>query len=125
MKPPNVKQRLTPKRPRRHVENDDFGSFARRIIQAYGRRVARGDIEALRALRELQSEVDAALDVGVAGLRREGFSWAEIGGRVGMSKQAAYQQWAAAAARLADQLEADTVAEDEDLAAELDEAARA
>jgi hypothetical protein len=39
-----------PARPRRRdvVENDDFAAFARRIIRAHGKRVATGDVEALR-----------------------------------------------------------------------------
>lgn len=88
-----VKPGLTRKRPRRVVENDDFGAFAARIVAAYGRRVARGDIEALTALSELHGEVEQALAVGVAGLRREGWSWTEIGRRFGITKQAAFQRW--------------------------------
>jgi hypothetical protein len=42
-----VKPRLTAHRARRAVENDDFAAFARRILAAYARRVASGDVEAL------------------------------------------------------------------------------
>ena len=42
-----VNRSLTPKRARRLVENDDYAAFARRILRAYARRVADGDIDAL------------------------------------------------------------------------------
>jgi hypothetical protein len=42
----SVKARLTPKRPRRQIENDEYGAFARRVPRAY-RRVGDGDVEAL------------------------------------------------------------------------------
>ena len=81
------------RRSRPVVENDDFGAFARRIVAAYGRRVAAGDPDALRALVALGSDVDAAIGAGVAGLRAAGYSWADIAGRLGMSRQAAQQRW--------------------------------
>ena len=53
-----VKPGLTPnraskrgKRAKRQVENDQFDAFVRRILAAYARRVATGDIEALRIWR--------------------------------------------------------------------------
>ena len=45
--PDTVKARLTPKRPRRQVENDDYAVFIRRILRAYSRRAGDSDIEAL------------------------------------------------------------------------------
>jgi hypothetical protein len=60
------------------VENDDYGAFARRIVAAHGRRIAAGD-------------------VAVAGLRRVGYSWAEIASRLGITRQAAQQRWGNAA----------------------------
>jgi hypothetical protein len=38
-----------PPRPRRRdvVENDEYAAFVRRIVRAYARRVATGDVEAL------------------------------------------------------------------------------
>ena len=44
-----VKKPLTPKRPYRVVENDEYAAFLRRVIRAYSRRVAAGDIEAIAA----------------------------------------------------------------------------
>ncbi|WBB65755.1 hypothetical protein [Micromonospora sp. WMMD812] len=91
-----VKASLTrlPRQKRRSVvENDEFAAFARRIIRAHGRRVAAGDVEALRDLVALSSSIDDAIGDAVMGLRAFGYSWSEIGQRLGISKQAAQQRW--------------------------------
>jgi DNA-directed RNA polymerase specialized sigma24 family protein len=75
------------------VENREFDAFARRIVRAYARRVAEGDIEALPALRDLASTVDTALCEAVSGLRGFGYSWAEIAARLGVSRQAVQMRW--------------------------------
>ncbi len=83
------------KRARRHVETAQFDAFARRIIRAYGRRVAAGDVEALASMVTLSAEVDAMLRLAVAGLRAKpySYSWDEIARRLGVSKQAAQQRY--------------------------------
>lgn len=75
------------------VENREFNAFARRIIRAYGRRVAEGDVDALPELIELSASLDEAITNAVKGLRSFGYSWTEIAERVGMSRQAAQQRW--------------------------------
>jgi hypothetical protein len=75
------------------VENREFNAFARRIIRAYGKRVAEGDVDALPELIQLSASVDEAITNAVKGLRAFGYSWADIGDRVGMSRQAAQQRW--------------------------------
>jgi hypothetical protein len=94
-RPGTVKARLTPKRPRRQVENDEYGAFVRRVLRAYSRRVGDGDVEALVLLVGLAEEIDAAMAEAVKGLRARGYSWAEIGSRLGVSRQAAQQRWGA------------------------------
>jgi hypothetical protein len=100
-----VNPALTPNRPnrprptrRRHrrtvVENDDYARFVRRVITAYGRRIASGDIEGLTALAELAHELDDVLEHAILGLRDSGFSWNDIATRLGVSRQAAHQRWA-------------------------------
>src|SRR4051812_19067320 len=86
---------MKPTAPRRHrvVENDEYAAFTRRIIAAHARRVATGDVEALRDLAALSADLDAALIAAVEGLRAFGYSWAEIGTRLGISRQAAQQRW--------------------------------
>ena len=92
-----VNRPLTPSIPRQKrrdvVENDAFAAFARRIIRAHGRRVGTGDVEALRDLVALSSVIDDAIGEAVIGLRAFGYSWAEIGSRLGISRQAAQQRW--------------------------------
>jgi hypothetical protein len=89
-----VKRTLTPKQRRRDVvENDEYAAFARRIVRAHGRRVASGDIEALRDLLALAREIDQATDTAVCGLRQFGYSWGEIATRIGVTRQAAQQRW--------------------------------
>ena len=76
---------LTAKRPRRQVENDEYS--------AYSRRVGGGDIEALALLAGLSEKIDAAMAEAVKGLRAHGYSGAEIGCRLGITRQAAQQRW--------------------------------
>jgi hypothetical protein len=88
-----VKSAFTRNRRRRVVENDEYAAFIRRAVRAYGRRVAHGDIEALRDLITLATELETATDTAVAGLRAFGYSWGEIAHRIGVTRQAAWQRW--------------------------------
>ena len=90
-----VKTRLTPKRAGRQVENDEYSAFVRRILRAYARRVGEGDVEALALMLGLADELDTAIAEAVKGLRGCGYSWAEIGVRLGITRQAAQQRWGA------------------------------
>jgi hypothetical protein len=47
----------------------------------------------VRDLVALADDVDRATDVAVAGLRRAGYSWAEVASRLGIARQAAQQRW--------------------------------
>ena len=91
-RPDTVKAGLTPKRPRRQVENDEYAAFGRRILRAYGRRVGDGDVEALALMLGLAEEIDTAIAEAVKGLRAHGYSWAEISSRLGITRQAAQQR---------------------------------
>jgi hypothetical protein len=105
MSVPAVNPTLTPNRPNRPhptrasrtvrnvVENDDYAAFTRRILAAHGRRIARGDIEGIAALAEIAISLDTALSTAVAGLRANGYSWADIATRLGVTRQAAQQRW--------------------------------
>jgi hypothetical protein len=86
-----------PSTPRRRdvVENDEYAAFARRIVRAYARRIASGDVEALTDMVALSSVLDDAIGEAVTGLRTHGYSWAEIAARLGISRQAAQQRWGA------------------------------
>ena len=91
--PDTVKNPLTPKRAGRVRENDEYAAFARRVLRAYARRVATGDVEALTLMTDLADEIDTAISQAVKGLRAFGYSWAEIGSRLGITRQAAQQRW--------------------------------
>jgi hypothetical protein len=86
-----VKKRLTPSRV---VENYDYAAFLRRVVRAYSRRVAAGDIEAVPDMVRLCDDVDAAIRYAITELRSKyGYSWADIGLRLGVTRQAAQQRW--------------------------------
>ena len=74
-------------------DNREFAAFSRRIMRAYARRVATADPAALVELVRLRADVDDAIAAAVEGLRAEGFSWAEIGRELRMTRQAAYQRF--------------------------------
>jgi hypothetical protein len=75
------------------TEADKFGAFARRIMRAYGRRVADRDIEGLKGLVDLRTELDDQIRASAKALQEQGYSWAEIGRVLGISKQAAQQRF--------------------------------
>jgi hypothetical protein len=91
-----VNGHLTPKRARPAVENDAYAAFTHRILRAYARRVATGDLEALTLMTGLADDIDNAIRDAVLGLRGVGYSWAEIGSRLGVTRQAAQQRWGGA-----------------------------
>jgi len=81
------------------MENDEYGAFVRRSLRAYGRRVGEGDVEALALMPGLADEIETAVAEAVKGLRTCGYSWAEIGSRLGITRQAAQQRWRSTLAR--------------------------
>jgi len=84
---------LTPNRRRPVTENSEYAAFARRILRAYSRRIATGDVESLTHLISLADDINEAIQQAVNGLRSAGYSWAEIGDRLGITRQAAQQRW--------------------------------
>lgn len=81
--------------PVRVIEPAAYGGFARRIIRAMGRRCAESDPYQLGHLLALRSDVDSAIAVAVAGLRAEGYSWADIARPLGITRQGARQVYGA------------------------------
>ena len=90
---PAVKRALTPRRRPRVTENDQYAAFARRVMRAWARRVAAGDIDAIADMAAAAGELDDAMRQAVTGLRGKGYSWAEIAARLGVTRQAAQQRW--------------------------------
>ena len=90
---PTVNRFLTPKRPRRVIENDEYAAFIRRVIRAYSRRIATGDIDAIADMAAAADHLDKAIADAITGLRATGYSWADIAARLGITRQAAQQRW--------------------------------
>jgi hypothetical protein len=84
---------LTPKRRKPVTENSEYAAFARRVLWAYSRRIAAGDVESLTHMISLADDINDAITQAVHGLRATGYSWAEIGSRLGVTRQAAQQRW--------------------------------
>ncbi len=58
----NTDNRRLSRNPRRDVvENDEYAAFTRRVVRAYSRRVAAGDIEALASMVTLAADVEHAI----------------------------------------------------------------
>jgi hypothetical protein len=91
-----VNKPLTPKRRSRVIENDEYAAFLRRVIRAYSRRVATGDIEAITDMADLADHLDQAIRHAITGLRAYGYSWADIAARLGITRQGAQQRWGTA-----------------------------
>jgi hypothetical protein len=93
-RPSAVNGSLTPNRRRRLVENDEYAAFVRRVIAAYSRRVAAGDIDAIADMAATAQLFDTAIRDAITGLRHHhGHSWADIAVRLGVTRQAAQQRW--------------------------------
>ena len=93
----SVKRRLTVKRERKLPE---YCSMVRRVLRAHGRRVGDADPEDLTDLVALRVELDKAIAVAIMGQRRAGFSWADIGRGLGVTRQAAQMTWGRAVEEL-------------------------
>ena len=88
-----VKTPLTRKRRKRRVENDAYADFLRRALSGYTRRVGQGDIDAIASFNALVAEAGEQLAEAVFLLRVRGYSWTDIGIRLGTTRQAAQQRW--------------------------------
>src|SRR5438477_852786 len=97
-----VKKPLTSKRPYRVVENDEYAAFLRRVIRAYSRRVASGDIEAITTMAALVDHLEDATRQAITELRGFGYSWADIAMRLGITRQGAQQRWGDTPAHVTD-----------------------
>jgi hypothetical protein len=95
----HCQRRIDAKRRGPVTQNSDYAKFARRILRAYCRRIATGDIESLTHLISLADDINGAIQQAVNGIRAAGYSWAEIGGRLAITRQAAQQRWRRPTAR--------------------------
>lgn len=75
------------------VETPEFGKAVKRMLRAYGRRVADADDVDLAELAAMRDVVDQVIGHAVAGQRARGASWSEIGRALGVSKQTAHERY--------------------------------
>ncbi|WP_217182594.1 hypothetical protein [Streptomyces sp. AC495_CC817] len=83
---------------RREIETSEYLSFVRRALRAAGERVADCDPFDLAELLTIRESVEVAITTAVVGLRSQGYSWAEVGDGLGISRQAAQQRYGKAEA---------------------------
>lgn len=84
------------KRDKTPVENDAFAKFVLTIVRRLGVRVAGADTAQLPYLQAIASEAEAALAAAVRSLRANGYTWAEVGRDLNISRQAAQQRFGGA-----------------------------
>lgn len=77
------------------TDTEEWGAFLERILRATARRVGNGDIEGLAVIARVQRLVDETMQHSVDRLRAEPweYSWADIGQRLGITRQAAQQRF--------------------------------
>lgn len=87
------------RRRRREVELPGYLSACRRMLRGAGRRVGAADPEDLAALVQLRAELDDVIQAAVDALREDkgpqapGYSWAQLGTALGMTRQSAQQRY--------------------------------
>lgn len=81
------------RRRRREVESEEFIAFCRRIVRAMGRRAVVADPEDFAMLAGLADDLNKVVADAAAGLYDAGYSWAEIGASLNITRQAARQRW--------------------------------
>lgn len=80
--------------PQPRYETSEYAAMMERMVRAYARRVASGDIDDLAAMIALGRAFDEAIGEAVRGARETyGRSWAEIAEAAGTTRQAAQQRW--------------------------------
>lgn len=87
------------KRTKRQRESHEMSQMVYRVARSMVRRAATGDIEALRALRQMRHHIEDATKAAAQELHsptewQGGYSWTVIAQELGISRQAARQQFA-------------------------------
>jgi hypothetical protein len=81
-------------RERRYVETEEYVRFLHRVLAALANRVGDADIDMLRGLAGLSPMIDDLLSDTVRRLREEhGYSWADIGRALGITRQSAHERF--------------------------------
>lgn len=76
------------------METADYAAMMGRMTRAYSQRVADGAAADLPLLVKARADMDAAIaEAVVANVAEHGYSWADIGRELGITKQAAFQRY--------------------------------
>jgi len=78
---------------RERPESPELAQASRRFARALAARAAEGDDTALEQLVEVGRAVDVALGDAARAMHGFGYSWTEIGDRLGITRQAARQRF--------------------------------
>jgi hypothetical protein len=78
----------------RVVETKDYAAMINRMTKAYSARVGQGDAASLPLLAKARADMDEAIAAAVvANVVHHGYSWADIGRELGITRQAAFQRF--------------------------------
>ena len=78
---------------KRYTDTGAYLRMLRRMIRAAGNRIAHADIADLVELIGIQADLNEAIRHAVAGLRADGYSYADIGEALGLTGQAVYYRY--------------------------------
>jgi hypothetical protein len=71
----------------------EYGKFVNRMLRAFGRRAAAEDPWVIRDMLDARAELDKSIQAAVTALHKAGYSWAQIGAEIGMTRQAVHKRW--------------------------------
>lgn len=75
----------------KEVENESYAKFCARVVRSLGDRVGNGDCHHLGYIRDLKNLCAEAEGRAILGLLAQGYSYAEIGAGLGISRQAVHK----------------------------------
>lgn len=75
----------------KEVENESYAAFCTRVVKSLGDRVGAGDCHHLQYIRDLRNTAAEAEGRAILGLLAQGYSYAEIGAGLGISRQAVHK----------------------------------
>lgn len=75
------------------IETPEYGAMMRRMVRAYGRRVADADAEDLADLVALRADLEAAITTAVRA-QAERTSWAAVARGLSVTREAAWKRYA-------------------------------
>jgi hypothetical protein len=82
------------RRERRVVETEEYVKFLHLVLASLPNRVGDADVDMLRGLAELAPMIDDLLGDTVRRLREQyGYSWADIGRALDITRQSAYERF--------------------------------